>query len=128
MTGHVIKLVVDNPIISHDELAAQDFKAEPAFNGRRRQEAHERMLIDLGISSRMAIGLLGKSKSEILKGMRAFDAEDGKSGVDEVLDAFDIGIEVAETMLSVIQQAKSRYMIALANVYDEDGKRIDAIA
>jgi hypothetical protein len=63
-------VAVSNPICTHEELAAPEFEPDPYFIGfdkdPARMEEHEEKLRSIGIISRFAVALLGKTKAELI--------------------------------------------------------------
>jgi hypothetical protein len=118
----IVKLAVSNQVITHEEMAALDFKPIPTFVGINdsldKMERHETFLRKIAIVSRMAAHLLGLPKAEIIANIRK--GADRQSD-DEIFEALTDGREAADELADMIKQAETRLACAMANVYNEDG-------
>jgi hypothetical protein len=121
-SGPVVKLAVSNQVITHEEMAALDFKPIPTFVGLNdsidKMERHETFLRKIAIMSRSAVSLLGLPKAEIIANIRK--GADRQSD-DEIFKALMDGREAADELADMIKQAETRFACAMANVYNEDG-------
>jgi len=63
--------------------------------------------------------MLGQTKPELIDGLKKMD---NARRDDEMLKWLMDGREAAEELLDMIHQAETRFAVAMANVYDEDGK------
>jgi hypothetical protein len=117
----VVKLAVSNQVISHDEMAAVDFKPIPTFVGLNdsfdKMERHEEFLRKIAIVSRLAITFLGRTKAELVENVR----EAGNETNDGMLKWLMDGREAADELADMLKQAETRFAVAMANVYNEDG-------
>lgn len=123
-SGPVVQLAVNNPIITHEQLAAQHFQPIATFVGLsenfEKLERHEGFLRKIAIVSRFAVSMLGQTKSEMIDGLKKVD---DAQPADEMLKWLTDGREAAAELLDMIEQAEARFAIAMANVYNEDGSR-----
>jgi adenosyl cobinamide kinase/adenosyl cobinamide phosphate guanylyltransferase len=114
--ANVVRLAVSNPIATHQQYRDQDFEAVAAFaDSSKALEHHATRWSFLDSMTRVAILTLGKSKSELIE-MTA------KHRDTTVTIAKDLGeaIDEAKLMLSFIETASLRTIVALANVYPDD--------
>jgi hypothetical protein len=125
----VVKLAVNNPVCSHDELAAIDFQPVATFvglpNDLSKLERHESFLRSIAIISRVAVSMLGLSKAEVVENIRK--GGDQEHDV-EMLEWLADGRKSATELLDMITRAECRYACAMASVYNEDGSLRDPAA
>jgi hypothetical protein len=121
-------------VCTHDELAAIDFEAVPEFlcddgigpGTPELRENFKKMLSDLGIASRTAMAVLGKSKPELIEIVRDLGAgaeneeEDTAIGLAKILSA---GSDNAKRLYELIHAAELRTMCSLANCCHDDDDR-----
>jgi hypothetical protein len=129
---NVVTLAASNPIITHEELAALEFEAEPYFVGfdkdPARMEEHEEKLRSIGIMSRFAVALLGKTKAELIEAVRAMDAGDEEKVRSDNFLRYIVGArEKLEALLGFITALELRHACAMANVYPDDDERLPPI-
>jgi hypothetical protein len=128
----VVRIAVSNPIVTHEQLAAQEFEPWPEFVGfdknPKAMEEHEQKLRSLGIMSRFAIGLLSKTKQELIESVRAMDKDrDEEVNSMNFLEYMSGAREKVEALLSFITAAEIRQACAMANVYSDDGDKLPPI-
>jgi hypothetical protein len=132
LARNVVSLAVSNPIITHEQLAALDWEPSPFFIGFDKNpeamEEHEEKLRSIGIMSRFAVALLGKTKAELIEAVRAMD----KDRDDDVNSANFLKYMVdarkkIEALLAFVTAIEGRHACAMANVYSEDGARLPPI-
>jgi hypothetical protein len=80
---NVVKLGVSPPTVTHEQLAAQDFKAWPDYSNLK--EHPERLLIfedglrdtleNLRFFSHIAVSLVGRSKQDLISRVEGMDKE-----------------------------------------------------
>jgi len=129
---NVVRLAVHNPIISHEELAAQEFEPSPYFIGfdknPKAMEEHEEKLRTIAVMSRFAISTLGKSKAELIETVRKMDEdEDEDVNSSNFLKYLLDSRGKVEAVLEFIVLAECRFAVAMANVYSEDGEKLPPI-
>jgi hypothetical protein len=93
-TENVVHLAVTNPeklleILSHEEMAAQEFEPVPQLRGPKAQtfeelRKHQERLDDFCVSVHMAPSVLGQTKAELIAGLVAMDMAEGGGGFDDV--------------------------------------------
>jgi hypothetical protein len=114
---NVVKLAVSNPIITHQQLADQQFEPVADFvnisDSLEKQRSHAAKMQRFEITLRMAIALLGKTKAELIEGVKNME------GADELLREFSEASDLAKELASMISSAECRVACALANVCDE---------
>jgi hypothetical protein len=117
---NVVRLAAVRPIITHRQL--QDLDFEPIaeftdfFKRPDKRAEHEEKLEAFGVASRMAIGILTKSKAELIELI-------GKSDGDfppELLETLAAHSDLAEGLSRLIRSAEIRFAAALANLFEDD--------
>jgi hypothetical protein len=88
----VVRLAVTNPeklleILSHEEMAAQEFEPVPQLRGQKAKtfeelRKHQQRLDDFCVSVRMALSVLGQTKAELIEGLSEMSKADGGGGFD----------------------------------------------
>jgi hypothetical protein len=127
-----LKLAASTPICTHEELAALEFAPESHFVGvgqdPTRMETHEEFLRQINIMSRFAIGLLGKTKQELIDTVRNMD-EDERTTADscQFLEYLTDARGKAEALLNFLTSAEIRHACAMANVYAGDKEKLPPI-
>jgi hypothetical protein len=111
-------------MLTHKQFAAQDF--EPTAFGPKFSAAHDDILKAFAIASRVAVAVLEKSKPQLIEVVRALDVAHGEEANKAFLDTLRQGIERAKLLMELITNAEARCMVALANIYKEDGTSSDA--
>jgi hypothetical protein len=131
-SGRIIRLAASNSICTHKQLADLQFEPEQYFIGfdkdPARMEEHEEKLRSVGVISRFAVALLGKTKVELIEAVRSMDAGDDeqvRSGkfLEYVVDARG----KLEALLSFVTALEIRHACAMANVYLDDEERLPPI-
>jgi hypothetical protein len=113
---NVVRLAVSNPILTYDQCRGQDFEAVPQFlDHEKALEIHAKRWSFLDSMTRVSVLTLGKSKPELI----AMAAGDRDFTVSLAKDLRE-GIEEAKLMLSLIEGASARLMIALHNAFPDD--------
>lgn len=114
----VVSLAVSNPIITHEQLAAQDFEPSPEFVtvDPGLLESHEDRLKKISVASRMAIATLGFTKAQLIE-----RTKDDPETCDSILKFLSDARELTEQLADFIKSAELRHAVALANVCAEDG-------
>jgi hypothetical protein len=123
----VVQLAVSNPIVTYEEL-----EPWPQFVGfdknPKAMEEHEQKLRSLGIMSRFAIGLLGKTKAELIESVRAMDKDEDEdvhsmSFLEYLTDARG----KLEAILSFVNAVEIRFASAIATVYPGETDKLPPI-
>jgi hypothetical protein len=113
----VVQLAVNNPIITHEQMAALHFEPVPTFVGLsddfEKLERHEGFLRKIAIISRVAVSMLGLTRAEIIENIRK---EENPRRDDEMLKWLMDGREAADELVDMIRQAETRYGIAMARL------------
>jgi hypothetical protein len=132
MTDPVVRLAVTNPeklleILSHQEMAAQEFEPVPQLRGQKAKtfeelKKHQERLDDFCISVRMPLGVLGRTKAELIGDLTALDKENGFDAVEGFVTSFAKAADHAvETSIHFLRSAGLRLTVAMHNVYPDDG-------
>lgn len=81
---------------------------------KEQTQRHEANLHDVAVTSRVAIRLLGKTKSELVAVARALDAvgAGGKTVYDETIDNLKSGIEISKAFTEAMEAAEWRLLCA----------------
>jgi hypothetical protein len=110
---------IAEPIVTHEQLAAQDF--EPHILSDNFNEKNEEALCDFATASRLAVGVLNKTKAELIEVVNKLDADQPleEDSAERLLEGFMHGRERGETLLELLKAAEIRLAIALANVRPE---------
>jgi hypothetical protein len=129
---NVVRLAIDNPIITHEELAALPFEPESRLAGFDQNpkaiEDHEEKLRHIGIMSRFAIAMLSKSKAELIESVRGMDEKrDEEVNSMSFLAYLTAAREKTEAILSFLTAAEIRHACAMANVYAGDKANLPPI-
>jgi hypothetical protein len=109
------------PVDRGRDLLALNFEPLLEFRSPRSLEDAYQSLDDLIISSKLAFGILGKSKAELIEASRNM-----LTGVDDGAPALalkkrlDEAQLLAEILLRLIEEAKRRTMSSIANCYQTD--------
>jgi hypothetical protein len=119
MSGNVIRLAVNNPLVTYEQLRDQEFEPKAVFSTREWMNTHEHMLTKLGMFSRAAFITLTFNKAELIEQVKKIDKTEGKEASAHVLAAFTEGIEIAKELLDFIRAAEIRHAIAMANIYEK---------
>jgi hypothetical protein len=91
-------------------------------------EEHEQKLRSIGIMSRFAVGLLGKSKQELIESVRAMDEDkDEETGSVAFLKYATDAREKLEALLSFVTSLEIRFASAMAVVYLGDEEKLPPI-
>jgi hypothetical protein len=128
--ANVVRLAAaSDPIISHKQLAALEFEPDQFFIGfdkdPRKAEEHEEKLRSIGIISRFAVGLLGRTKAELIEAVRSMDVKgDDEASSDNFLRYIVDARGKLEALLAFVTAFEIRIACAIANVYSEDGKEL----
>jgi hypothetical protein len=107
--------------ITPEEFAAMEFEAVPEFvfvdgyPSPTVAENNKNILKNLGISTRWAIALLGKSKAELIKQTREAVKGDKGGMLDDLLEQFENSIRDAKTIVEMLETTEKRLLCALAN-------------
>ncbi len=132
ISARVVQLAVDNPIITHEQLAAQGFEPFSKFVGfgknPKAQVEHEEILRSIGIMSRFSIAILGMTKAELIDTVRSTDsARDDEVSSSSMLWYLTGAREKLEALLAFVTAAELRQASAMANVYSDDGEKLPPI-
>jgi hypothetical protein len=128
----VVRLAVKNPpleIMSYQQVRDQDFDPIPQRVGQPPYEtlkADQDKFESFGVSVRMALATLGKTKAELIEDVRRFDKEHGHEGTCALLASFTDGAEMGELLLHFVKSAEIRIAVALHNIYDDEGRLVPA--
>ena len=126
-SGRIISLAVSNPICTHEELAAMDFKPWPPFinfgKDHEAMEHHEQVLRTISITSRFAVSMLGKTKAELVESVRNLDKDHDEADSMTFLKYLTEGREKVEALLDFITTAEARHACAMAVVYSGDEEK-----
>jgi hypothetical protein len=133
MTGtdnNILRLAVTNPeklleILSHEEMAKQEFEPVPQLAGSKAKtfkelKKHQERLDDFCVMVRMALTILGQTKAELIAFLTATDKEDGYEAVESFVKSFADGAERADTLKHFLRSAELRLTVAMHNVYPDD--------
>jgi hypothetical protein len=114
----VVHLAVNNPVITHEQLAAQDFEPNPEFGefDLKMIEANEDNLKTICVGARMGLHMLSQSKTELIAGVRK-----ANGNASDILKFMCDTRELAEQLVNLLMAAETRFAVAMANVYSEDG-------
>jgi hypothetical protein len=106
---------------THKELSEITFKPVSGLDGAN----HEEKLARVASVARIAIGLLGKSKEELIEFIRATADEDRseESIAATVLIEIDDGLKKLEAITGFVTAARWRVASAAAVVYPEKRRR-----
>jgi hypothetical protein len=128
--NNILRLAVTNPeklleILSHEEMAAQEFEPVPQLRGPKAQtfeelRKHQQRLDDFCVSVRMALSVLGQTKAELIEGLVAMEKAVGGEGFDDVEDfvkSFGNAADQAATLVHFLRSAHLRLSVAMHNVY-----------
>jgi hypothetical protein len=131
-SGRVVQLAVDNPIITHEELAALEFEPCSHFIGfdknPKAMEEHEEKLRSMGIMSRFSIAILGMTKAKLIETVRSMDkAKDEEVSSSAMLCYITGAREKLEAILAFVTAAEFRHASAMACVYSDDGARLPSV-
>lgn len=126
-SGPIVQLAVDNPIVTHEELAALEFEADPHFasfgNNAKAQTEHEERLRSIGIMSRFSLVILGMTKQELIDTVRSMDKDkDPEADSSSMLYYLTGAREKLEALLAFVTAAELRHASAMACVYPDDDK------
>jgi hypothetical protein len=130
--GNVVRLASSTPIITHEQLAATEFEADTYFvefdKNPKAMEEHEAKLRSMGVMSRFAVSMLGKTKAELIEAVRSMDEkEDEEVNSGKFLWYMTGAREQMEALLAFITTMEIRWAIAAANVYADDGENLPPI-
>jgi hypothetical protein len=131
-SGRIVQLAVDNPIATHEELAAANFAPEQFFvgfaNNPTAQEEHEEKLRSIGVASRMAGVMLGNTKAELIDLVRHMDKDkDEESGSMGMLEFLTDARNKLEALLAFVTAAEIRHASAMACVYRNDADNLPPV-
>jgi hypothetical protein len=131
MTDPVVRLAVANPsklleILSHQEMAAQEFEPIPQLAGSKAKtfeelKKHQERLDDFCVLARMALAILGQTKPELIEALTGMDREGGYDEVEGFVKSFAHGAERGESLVHFLRSAQLRLTVAMHNVYPNDG-------
>jgi hypothetical protein len=129
--NNILRLAVANPgklleILSHKEMAGQEFEPVPQLAGSKAKtfeefKKHQERLDDFCVMVRMALTILGQTKAELIAFLTATDKEDGFDAVEAFVKSFADGAERGETLVHFLRSAQLRLSVAMHNVYPDDG-------
>jgi hypothetical protein len=136
MNDTVVHLAVSNPeklleILSHREMAAQEFEPVPQLAGPKAAtfeelKKHQDRLEEFGVIVRMALGILGQTKAKLIEFLEGIDEDGGIDAVEVVIKDFANGAEQGETLVHFLRSAQLRLTVAMHNVYPDDGSVLPA--
>jgi hypothetical protein len=106
-------------IITHEQLAAQHFEPDDTYEELR--EKDEELLRDAALAVRFALGVLRKTKPELIEAMKKMDGDDRlePDAPERLLGTFTRGREIAECFQRLIDGAECRTAVAIANIRPE---------
>jgi hypothetical protein len=126
---NVVRLAVANPaklleILSHQEMAAQEFEPVPQLRGPKAKtfeelKKHQERLDDFCVMVRMALGVLGQTKAELIEALTAMNEDGGFDAVEDFVKSFASGAERGETLVHFLRSAQLRLSVAMHNVYPD---------
>jgi hypothetical protein len=127
----VIRLAAstEQPLCSHEELAAMTFEPWPIFVDFEKKsgnlEKHRDQLQNVGTMSAFAIAVLGLTKDQLIEKVRQIDSGgDPEVTADNFLRYMVFAREDLEELLTIVTTAEYRHACAIANVYAEDGTKL----
>jgi hypothetical protein len=131
-SGPVVQLAVDNPIITHEQLAAAEFEPWPELVGfgknPKAQEEHEERLRSLGVMSRFSLAILGMTKAELIDRVRSMDEDkDEEANSGTFLWYLTGARERLEAILSFVISAEIRHASAMACVYSDESEKLPPV-
>jgi hypothetical protein len=114
--ANLVRLAVSNPSLTYEQCRDRDFEAVPQFlDHEKALKIHETRWGFLDSMTRVSVLTLGKSKLELIA-MAAGDQDFTASLAKDLRE----GVEEAKLMLSLIEGASARLMVALHNVHPDD--------
>jgi hypothetical protein len=121
----------EQPICSHEELAAMEFEPWPSFVDfdikPGAAEGHRDQILNLGRMSKFAIAILGMTKEQLIEKVREIDAnaeDENDLTADNFLRHMVYAREDLEELRTIVTTAEYRHACAIANVYAEDGSKL----
>jgi hypothetical protein len=122
----VVKLAVSNPreVMTHAQMRDHEFEPVPQLAGPKAKtfeelRKHQERLNDFCIMVRMALGILGQTKAELIVATRDLGEEHGYDGIEKFLMSFKDGAEMGELLVGFIKSAERRIAVAMHNVYPD---------
>jgi hypothetical protein len=108
-------------VITHEQLAAQHFEPDDTYEELR--EKDEELLRDLALAVRFALGVLRKTKPELIEAMKKMGEDDGlePEAPERLLGTFMRGRELAELFQHLTASAECRIAVAIANIRPDEG-------
>jgi hypothetical protein len=121
---NIVRLAVSNPIMTHEDMAKVEFEPYPKLaRGKaktfKEQQKHQERLNDFCVAARMALGILGMTKAQLVDMVRVFDEERGFDGVDEFYKSFQAQVVRGEALIEFLKSAEFRIAVAAHNFYAE---------
>jgi hypothetical protein len=122
----------EQPLCSHEELAAMTFEPWPIFVDFEKKpgnlEKHRDQIHNVGTMSKFAIAVLGLTKDQLIEKVRQIDGGgDPEVTADNFLRYMVFAREDLEELLTIVTAAEYRHACAMANVYAEDGTKLPPI-
>jgi hypothetical protein len=128
--NNVLRLAVANPgklleILSHKEMAGQEFEPVPQLAGSKAKtfeelKKYQERLDDFCVVVRMALTVLGQTKADLIAFLTATDEEGGYDAAEHFVKSFADGADRGESLVHFLRSAQLRLTVAMHNVYPDD--------
>jgi hypothetical protein len=113
--------------MSHKAFAALDFEPQPDYDVTKPEfrERHDEALQNFMTALRLAIGLLGRTKTEIIEGARKHEDSQFDGGAWALVERIKQARQRCHDYAIILGTAEERLLVALHNVYAPNGVRLD---
>jgi hypothetical protein len=120
--GSVVHLAVANNPPSLRDALKLDFEADPTYvnfqSNTKLLQSHEEKLRNVAISSRLAMVILSKSKTELVEWIKSMD-EDGMKACNELIENMVTNTAMAKALAEFMATARTRLGVAMTSTVPE---------